>query len=357
MLDSVDVSFEMIPSRHAVFDLRVVEMGYIPPRVRLLRGIKLATILLTGCTGFIGARLAGELLNRGHTIYALTRHTTRRDLSTLGDAVESIRFIEADITDYLSVESAVESCSPQLVVHLAALTPVRLSFENPIPYLRVNLLGTSNLVHAVLERAPKAKLVVATSAEVYGWQPPEPTKETARLCPSSPYGVSKAAADEYVQMAMRVYGARAVVLRCNNTYGRIGESGFFTEYVVNSMLHGGPVYVGTPDHVRDYMYADDHVNAYLMAIESDASAGNVFNVSPGNPISNLELANKIAKLVGYSGKIVEGGYPPGYPRRPTDADTDYIVLDSSRIRSKLGWKPSVTLEEGLRRTIEIWKTS
>jgi choline kinase len=104
--------------------------------------------------------------------------------------------------------------------------------------------------------------------------------------------------------------------------------------------------VGTPNHVRDYMFLDDYVNAYLMATESDASAGNVFNVSPGNPNSNLELAKKIAMLLGYSGRIIEGSYPLGYPRRPTDADTDYIVLDSSRIRSGLEWKPFVTLEEG-----------
>lgn len=315
----------------------------------------LATILLTGCTGFIGARLTRRLLEKGHTVYALIRHTTRRDFAPLGDAVESVRFIEGDITDYHSMESAVESCSPQIVVHLAALTPVRLSFDDPLPYLRVNLFGTSNLLHAVLERAPKTKVIVATSAEVYGWQPAEPTKETARLCPSSPYGVSKAAADEYVQMAMRVYGLRAVVLRCNNTYGRTGESNFLTEYAINSMLHGVPVYVGTPNHIRDYMFLDDHVNAYLLAIENDAAVGNVFNVSPGNPISNLELAEKIANLLGYGGRIVEDSYPPGYPRRPGNVDTEYIVLDSSKIRSKLGWKPTVNLEEGLRRTIEMWR--
>lgn len=141
----------------------------------------MTTILLTGCTGFVGARLTRRLLERGHTLYALIRHTARRDLTPLGDALESIRFVESDITDYHSLESALESTSPQIVVHLAALTPVRLSFDNPFPYLKVNVLGTSNLVHAVLERAPKAKVVVASSAEVYGWQPAEPTKETAAL--------------------------------------------------------------------------------------------------------------------------------------------------------------------------------
>jgi len=317
----------------------------------------LANVLLTGCTGFIGSQLAQRLLEDNHTLYGLVRHTTRRDFAVLGKAVENIHFIEGDIADYHSLQSAVESSAPEVVIHLAALTPVRLSFDDPLPYMRVNFLGTTNLVHTVLERTPNAKVIVASSAEVYGWQPPEPTKETARLYPSSPYGVSKTAADTYVQMAMRVYGLKAVILRCNNTYGRIEDSNFLTEYAINAMIHGKPVYVGAPKHVRDYMHVDDHVNAYLSAIKNDSANGSVFNVSPGNPTSNLELVKKIANLIGYEGKIVEGSYPPGYPRRPSDEDTEYIVLDSSKIRNQLGWKPSISLQEGLQRTIDAWRKS
>jgi len=316
----------------------------------------LATALVTGATGFIGSALTKALLSRGHSVHALVRHASKRDLASLGEAVESIRFVEGDLTDYHSVESAVEEASPQVVVHLGALTPVRLSYDDPFPYLRVNLLGTCNLVHAVLERAPRARLVVASTAEVYGWQAREPIPESAPLRPSSPYGVSKSAADEYVQMAMKVYGLRATVLRCNNTYGRIGEAGFFVEYVISSMLRGGPVYVGTPDHVRDYMYVDDHINAYLLCIEDEAADGHVFNVSPNNAVSNIAVTRKLGQIIGYKGKVVEGSYPPGYPRRPAKWDTDYIVLDSSSIRKILGWRPSVTLDEGLRKVVDVWRS-
>ncbi len=316
---------------------------------------KMTNVFITGCTGFIGSHITKRLLDAGHDVYALIRHTTKRDLMILGDAAERIRFIEGDLADYHSLDSAIEASSPQLVVHLAALTPVRLSFDDPFPFIRVNFMGTCNLVHAVVERAPKARLIAASSAEVYGWQPKEPAKETARLCPTSPYGVSKAAADEYLQMAMRVYGLRATVLRCNNTYGRTGETNFLVEYAISSMLKGSPVYVGTPDHVRDYMFVDDHVNAYLSAIENVAVDGHIFNVSPGNPVTNISLVMKVCELLKFEGKIVEGSYPPGYPRRPRAIDTEYIVLDSSAIRSKLGWKPTVTLDEGLRGTIELWK--
>jgi len=316
----------------------------------------MSTILVTGATGFIGSNVVKRLVSEGFTVYALLRHTSRRDLRSLSKVIEHIRFIEGDLADYHSLQSAVEGCNPEVVIHLGALTPVRLSFENPFPYLQINFYGTVNLVHALIERAPKTRLIAASTAEVYGWQDKnEPTTEDATLHPSSPYGVSKTAADQYVQMAGKIYGLKTTVLRCNNTYGRIGESRFFAEYVITTMLRNQNVYVGTPEHVRDYMYFEDHVNAYLLALDEKA-VGHVFNVSPGNPIKNIELAEKVAELLDYKTTIIPNSYPPGYPMRPSKFDTDCIVLDSSRIRRVLGWAPSVTLEDGLKRTIDLWKS-
>jgi dTDP-glucose 4,6-dehydratase len=102
------------------------------------------------------------------------------------------------------------------------------------------------------------------------------------------------------------------------------------------------------------MYVDDHVDAYLRALRDENAIGEVFNVSPGNPVTNLQLAKKLAEIIGFNGRIVEGSYPPGYPIRPANLENDYIVLDSQKIRSKLSWKPSVTLEEGLRRVVASW---
>jgi len=309
------------------------------------------SVLVTGATGFVGSELVEQLVKKGHEVYVMLRHTSKRDLKPLESVLDQVRFIEADLTDYHSVRSAVESSHPQAVMHLGALTPVRLSFTDPFPFMQVNLLGTMNLVHAIIKYSPETKLIASSTAEVYGWQPETPTRETAPFHPSSPYGVSKAAMDQYLQMAMKVYKLKAVILRCNNTYGRIGESGFITEYLIKTMLEGKPVYLGAPDHVRDYMYVDDHVAAYLLALEH--SGPDIFNVSPGNPVSNAELAERIKKLTCYTGNIVHS-YPPGYPQRPAPLDTPYIVLDSSRIRNMLGWKPSVDLESGLHKTVEAW---
>jgi dTDP-glucose 4,6-dehydratase len=105
------------------------------------------------------------------------------------------------------------------------------------------------------------------------------------------------------------------------------------------------------------MYVDDHVDAYVRALEKKGAVGHVFNVSPGNPCTNLALAEKVAKLVGFKGVINRGSYPPGYPMRPASWDTDYIVLNSDLIRSNLGWKPSMTLDQGLRQVVEMWRRS
>jgi len=315
-------------------------------------------VLITGCTGFIGSNLAIKLVENGYRAYGLIRHVTRKELEPLRSILDKIHLIEGDLTSYHSISQAISAAQPQFVLHLGALTPVRLSFEDPFPYTSTNFEGTVNIVHAMLEKAPKARLIYASTAEVYGWQEKrEPIKETAVLCPASPYAVSKEAADQYVRMAMKIYDLKATVLRPINSYGRRGEKGFLVEYLISTMLKPETCYIGAPKSVRDYMFVDDHVNAYMSVMKSEKAIGEVFNVSPGNPVPNDELANMLAKMVGFDGEIVCGSYPPGYPWRPVPRDPDYLVLDSTKIREILGWKPTVTLAEGLRKTVESCKTS
>ncbi|MGD0423341.1 MAG: GDP-mannose 4,6-dehydratase [Candidatus Bathyarchaeia archaeon] len=315
------------------------------------------SVLITGITGFIGSNLAQRLVSEGYDVYGLVRHVSRSALRPLESILDKVRFVEGELGEYHSVRSSIEFSAPDVVVHLGALTPVRYSFENPFPYFKVNFEGSMNVAHAIIDGSPKSRLILASSAEVYGWQDHRPILEETKLNPSSPYAVSKAAADSYVQMATRIYGLRATVLRSNNTYGRLHEHGFFVEYVISSMLANRTVYVGAPEHIRDYMLVDDHVDAYVKALNRTDSVNGTFNVSPGNPVSNIELARKIGEIVGFKGKIAAGSYPPGYPVRPAKLDTDYIVLDSSKIRSHLGWTPSVGLDEGIARVVESWGSS
>jgi len=311
--------------------------------------------LITGITGFIGSRLAARLVEQGDNVYGLVRHSSERELKRIEKIIPKIRLIEGDLVRFHSVLSAVETSDPSIVFHLGALTPVRLSFDDPYPYIGINFDGTVNLVHSIIKQSPNTRLIAASTAEVYGWQPSRrPIAESAILNPASPYAVSKAAADQYVQMANRIYHLRGTVMRPINSYGRVSETGFYTEYLISKMLAGETCYIGAPDSIRDYMFAEDHVDGYLDIAKSEKAIGGVYNVSPGNPVTNAELAKKLSGLTEFKGKLVFGSYPPGYPQRPQSQDPAYLVLDNSRISKEIGWRPRYTLDEGLKRTVELW---
>ena len=312
-------------------------------------------VLVTGITGFIGSRLATRLVEKGDNVYGLVRHSSERELKRLERIIPKIHLIEGDLVRFHSVLSAVETSDPGIVFHLGALTPVRLSFDDPYPYIGINFDGTVNLVHSILRQSPNTRLIAASTAEVYGWQPSDrPIPENALLNPASPYAVSKAAADQYIQMANRIYHLRGTVMRPINSYGRVLETDFYTEYLISKMLAGETCYIGAPDSIRDYMFAEDHVDAYLAVARSEKAVGEVYNVSPGNPVTNSELAKKLSGLTGFKGKLVFGSYPPGYPQRPQSQDPAYLVLDNTRIGREVGWRPRHSLDEGLKQAVELW---
>ena len=312
-------------------------------------------VLVTEITGFIGSRLATKLVEQGDDVYGLVRHSSERELKRIEKIVPKIHLIEGDLVRFHSVLSAVETSDPNVVFHLGALTPVRLSFDDPYPYMRINFDGTVNLVHSIVKQSPNTRLIAASTAEVYGWQPAgRAISESALLNPASPYAVSKAAADQYVQMANRIYHLRGTVMRPINSYGRVWESGFYAEYLISKMLRGETCYIGAPDSIRDYMFAEDHVDAYLDVAKSEKAIGEVYNVSPGNPVTNVELAKKLSGLTGFKGKLVLGTYPPGYPQRPQSQDPVYLVLDNTRISREVCWHPRYSLDEGLKQAVELW---
>ena len=174
--------------------------------------------------------------------------------------------------------------------------------------------------------------------------------------PSSPYAVSKAAGDLYLQMMFNSFNLNGTILRPTNSYGRKFDTSFMVEYLVTQMLKGQKVYIGSPDSVRDYMYVDDHVNGYMLSMKNPKANGQVFNVGTGIGVSNKELATMIADKVGFDKKnLVLGSYPPGYPYRPLISDQSSIVMDATKIKKELGWKPTVSLEEGIDKVISYFR--
>jgi UDP-glucose 4-epimerase len=315
-------------------------------------------VLITGILGFIGSHLSAKLVNEGDEVSGLVRRVASRNMDVIKSISRDISLITGDINDYVSTRNAVKTVNPDVIVHLAALSPVRDSFERPFEYQEANLAGTMNVAHALLELADPStrKLLIASTAEVYGLQGNIPLVEDLPLKPSSPYAVSKAAADMYVRMMFNSYDLHGTVLRPTNSYGRKFDNSFLIEYLVTQMLKGEDVYIGAPDSIRDYMFVDDHVKAYVLAIKNKKADGQVFNAGTGVGITNKDLALLIAQRVGFDKKKIKlGAYPPGYPYRPVISDQPYLVLDSTKIKKTLNWAPTLNLSEGIDKVIEYQK--
>jgi GDP-mannose 4,6-dehydratase len=316
-------------------------------------------VLVTGILGFIGSNLAERLVDEGYEAYGVVRRVANRSFEVIKRILKDVTLVTGDITDYVSIRNALKTVNPDVIVHLAARTPVRDSFERPFEYQQANFAGTMNVAHAMLELPdPQTRrLIAASTAEVYGLQGKEPLKESLALRPTSPYAVSKAAADLYLQMMFHTYDLNCIVMRPTNTYGRKFDNSFVIEYLVTQMLKGEKIYVGAPNSVRDYMYVGDHVNAYFLVMKSIKAKGEVYNIGTGVGTSNKELAEMIAEKIGYDRKrIVFGSYPPGYPYRPPISDQPSIVLDSNKIKKELDWAPKVSLSEGLDEVISYFKS-
>ena len=308
--------------------------------------------------GFIGSHLAQKLVDENIEVYGVVRRVASRNMDVIHNLLQDITLISGDISDYVSILNAVKTANPDVIFHLAALSPVRDSFERPFEYQHANYIGTMNIAHSLLElQDPQTrKLIAASTAEVYGIQPNVPLKENLPLHPSSPYAVSKAAADLYLRMMFNSFNLNGTILRPTNSYGRKFDTSFIVEYTVTQMLKGQKVYVGSPDSVRDYMYVDDHVNGYMLSMANEKANGQVYNVGTGIGVSNKELAIMIADKVGFDKKnLVFGSYPPGYPYRPLISDQSSIVLDSTKIKKELGWKPTISLSEGIDKVISYFR--
>lgn len=313
----------------------------------------MARVLITGVTGFIGSELARKLVSEGYEVFGLVRTTSNKAaLDPIKDILTKLELRYGNLTDYSTIRKLIRDISPQYIIHVGAATAVRNSFENPMEYQEVNHLATVNLVHAALDLPDFKKFIFASTMEVYGWQEtPEPFTEETPRHPASPYAIAKYAAEEYIRMAGKAFGLPYIVMRCCNTYGRKNNAGFITEYITTTMLKGETVYIGTPDAVRDMMYVDDHVNAYVTALKSQIK-DETFNFGTGNKLTMKELALKIRQLTNFQGQLVFS-FPPDYPWRPVVEN--FLSLNSSKAEKLLGWKPKFSVEEGLKKTAEHWK--
>jgi UDP-glucose 4-epimerase len=305
----------------------------------------LTNILISGISGFVASHLAEALLEKGFDVYGTVRvvYTLR-----LTEVPEGAHMIHADLLDLHSLKKAIRLAQPDYIYHLAACSPVKYSFGNPLLYVNTNFVGTCNLVEAVLETSVK-RLIVASSAEIYGEQGDKLlTEDDPPSAKNTPYGVTKIATDFWIRMAGDVYGLPYTLNRSTNMYGPRTRQRV-VEKIIESMLTKNEVTMdGRPDIIRDFMYVKDGVQAYMACMDPKAE-NQVFNFSTGVGTSVEELVNLCRDIIGFKGKIAFATSP-----RPTDPSK--IVLSYEKAKRILGWEPKYTLKQGLTETINWWRT-
>jgi nucleoside-diphosphate-sugar epimerase len=310
-------------------------------------------VFVTGITGFIGRSLAKRLAEEGYTVYGLVRF-----LSEGRRAVENAEIITGDLTDYYSVERAVKLTRPEVVFHLAALSPVSESYFQPATYAETNYIGTIHLLETLRRYARETLRLVAVAGTTEMFDSTEDLDGYNELRPESPYAVSKIGEMLYAEYMYRAYGLPIVTAIPTNTYGRapVRQRHFFIEKLITEMLEDRQdIYLGNPDAMRDWMFREDHVDAYVhimkAALDGRPVFGRRFAFGTGVGYTTKETAEMVKRLVGSKAVLRWNAL-----QRP--AETHRIVISKEAIRrayEALGWRPKYALEEGLRVAIKEWR--
>jgi UDP-glucose 4-epimerase len=302
--------------------------------------------VVTGGAGFIGSNLVDALLERGEQVTVLDDLSTGRRENLEGALSGGAELVELDVRDGQAVADVFERVHPEAVFHLAAQIDVRKSTEDPAFDARVNVEGTIRVLEAALRFDVRRFVNTSTGGAVYGEGRIIPAPEDHPVAPEAPYGQSKFAAEGYCDLFHRLHGLSTVSLRYGNVYGPrqdpLGEAGVVAIFCGRLLEGKGPIVFGDGLQTRDYVYVGDVVEANLVAAES--AAGGPFNIGTGREATVLDLVEALAPLAN------DGFEPDHAPARA--GEVRHIALDASRAEAELDWRPRVTLEEGLERTLD-----
>ena len=310
----------------------------------------MAVYLVTGAAGFIGSNLVRALLARGEKVRGVDNLSTGKRTNLEG--LEAMEFFEGDINDSALMKRACTGVDH--VFHEAALPSVPRSVKDPVGCNQACLNGTLSVLMAAREAGVR-RLVYAGSSSAYGDTPTLPKQEDMLPRPISPYAVAKLGGELYLQSFWRVYGLETVTLRYFNVFGPHQDptsfySGVLAKFITQMLRGERPTIFGDGEQSRDFTYIDNVVEANLLACQAPAEnvAGQVFNAATAQRITLNETFRLLCELTGYSGT-------PSYaPDR--EGDIKHSLADIGRAREALGYSPKVDFREGLRRTVEWYKS-
>ena len=310
-------------------------------------------LLVTGGAGFIGSSFIRYVL-RTRTDFEIVNFdklTYAGNLRNLEEVARDPRyaFVRGDIAEPDHVARVFQEHRPEVVVNFAAETHVDRSIEDTMPFLRTNIVGTQCLLEQA-RRSGVSKFIQISTDEVYGSLGAQGAfREDTPLDPSSPYSVSKASADLWALSYFKTYGFPVVVTRCSNNYGPYQFPEKLIPVLVTNAMEGRslPIY-GDGLNVREWIFADEHSRAVLMALDL-GRPGEVYNIGSGEEKTNLEVVREVLRIMGKPESLIQFVKDrPGHDRR--------YAIDCSKIRNEWGWASAVDFSAGLAETIAWYQS-
>jgi nucleoside-diphosphate-sugar epimerase len=315
-----------------------------------------ATALVTGAGGFIASHLVEALVESGWRVRGMLRYGSAGDLGCLADLSDNARrFVELRRGDLLDAGFVAECCRGiDTVFHLGARISIPYSYAAPRDTIQVNCLGTLNVLEAV-RQAGVRRLVHASSSEVFGSAVAVPMDEHHRLKGQSPYAASKIAADKIVESYHCAFSIPTVTVRPFNTYGPRQSPRAVISRIIQQVMDAdhiaGPVRLGSLWPRRDFTFVSDTVAGFLRAAEAEDAVGQEINLGSGADISIGELARTILEVTGCDREVIS----EEPLERPAGSEVSRLLADNRKAARVLGWAPSVSLTEGLGRTVAWWR--
>ena len=309
-------------------------------------------VLVTGAGGFIGSHLVERLINEGAQVRAFVRYNSRGDPGLLRqlpvEATAKIELVPGELRDRGAMWEAVKGC--EIVFHLGALISIPYSYRHPAEVAETNFMGTLNALMACRELGVE-RLVHTSTSEVYGTALRVPIDEGHPLQGQSPYSASKIGADKLVESFACAYELPVVTVRPFNTYGPRQSARAVIPTIITQALVNHHIRLGNLNTLRDFTYVDDTVDGFLCAAEAKDVVGRVFNLGTGQEVRIGDLAQKIAHKIGHPVNLLTDTER----LRPEKSEVMRLLSDNSLARKDLGWSPTVSLDEGLDKTIAwIW---